>query len=299
MWAPSEPNSLIADTEGEEVAWCTKPGRGTRTIPPGALTGVQYMRTPDYIQVVGFIDQTFINIAEGDYGGELDPHGADLRGNPLGGLVYTNAFNASNGDNDTYTQAIEWHNFMGGNSFCFKVCDPAGANAANYCQHIYDRIGCAYNAPNNAQNGTFEACLGDNQDFPGIYTSDGQVVTYTQPAESLGAISTMPYTPVVPASSSCTTFASADLYKEAISLFGTSSATAGASTGAPAASATGSGKASGSSGSATRSGSSAAASGSDSASSARIVRMGWGENGAASGIMIGFVGMLMAGAALL
>ena len=141
--------------------------------------------------------------------------------------------------------------------------------------------------------------MGDNQDFPGIYTSDGQVVTYTQPAESLGAISTMPYTPVVPASSSCTTFASADLYKEAISLFGTSSATAGASTGAPAASATGSGKASGSSGSATRSGSSAAASGSDSASSARIVRMGWGENGAASGIMIGFVGMLMAGAALL
>ena len=36
------------------------------------------MRTSDYIQVVGFIDGTKINIAEGDYGGELDPHGADF-----------------------------------------------------------------------------------------------------------------------------------------------------------------------------------------------------------------------------
>lgn len=63
--------------------------------------------------------------------------------------------------------------FMGGSAFCFKVCDPAGAHAADYCQHIFDRIGCAYNAPNNAQNGTFEACLGENQDFPGVYTSNG------------------------------------------------------------------------------------------------------------------------------
>lgn len=78
LWAPSKPNSLIADTEGEEVAWCTKPGRGTRLIPPGALTGLQYMKTPDYVQVVGFIDQTKINLQADDSGGELDPHGADL-----------------------------------------------------------------------------------------------------------------------------------------------------------------------------------------------------------------------------
>ena len=36
------------------------------------------MRTPDYLQVVGFIDQTLVNIQQGDEGGELDPHGADL-----------------------------------------------------------------------------------------------------------------------------------------------------------------------------------------------------------------------------
>lgn len=188
------------------VAWCTKPGRGTRLIPAGALQGVQYMRTPDYAQVVGFIDQSFINLQSDDFGGEMDPHGADLRGNPMGGIVFSTAFTGQ------FEQVIEWHNFMGGNAFCFKVCDPKGPNAANYCQHIYDRIGCAFNAPNNAQNGTFEACQGDNQDFPGVYTTNGAVVTYTQPPESLGPITTMPYTARIPASSNCVSHASSELF---------------------------------------------------------------------------------------
>ena len=78
LWAPPNPNSAIGNTEHEEVAWCSKPGKGTRLIPEGTFQGLQYMRTSDYIQVVGFIDGTKINIAEGDYGGELDPHGADF-----------------------------------------------------------------------------------------------------------------------------------------------------------------------------------------------------------------------------
>jgi hypothetical protein len=188
------------------------------------------MRTPDYVQVVGFIDQTQINLVSNDTGGELDPHGADLRGNPLGGLAYSTAWSK---DNNTYEQVIEWHNFMGGSQFCFKTCDPAGPNAAQFCQHIYDRIGCAYNAPNNAQKGVFESCLGDNQDYPGVYTSNGQVVTYTQPPESLGAIATMPYTPRVPSSSSCTPFQSAQLYASLSSAPG-ASATATTATGSAA-----------------------------------------------------------------
>lgn len=36
------------------------------------------------LEVTGFVDQTLINIEAADYGGEMDPHGADLRGNPLG-----------------------------------------------------------------------------------------------------------------------------------------------------------------------------------------------------------------------
>ncbi|KAF5359822.1 hypothetical protein D9756_003652 [Leucocoprinus leucothites] len=206
LWAPSKPGSTVADQEGEMVAWCTKPGHGTRLIPQYALQGVQFIKTPDYVQVAGFIDQRLINLDTADYGGEMDPHGADLRGNPMGGLVYSQAFDGQ------WTQVIEWHNFMGGNSFCFKACDPRGPNAAQYCEHRLDRIGCAFNAPNNAQNGTFESCKGDNQDFPGVYTENGQVMTYSQPPESLGAITTMPYTPRVPASSECTTYTSSSIY---------------------------------------------------------------------------------------
>ncbi|KAF9487570.1 hypothetical protein BDN71DRAFT_1458410, partial [Pleurotus eryngii] len=75
----------------------------TCLIPAGALKGVQFMRTPDYVQVVGFIDQRLINIQTGDFGGELNPHGADLRGKPLGRLVYSTAWS---GDNNSFTQAI-------------------------------------------------------------------------------------------------------------------------------------------------------------------------------------------------
>ncbi|KAG5642769.1 hypothetical protein DXG03_002148 [Asterophora parasitica] len=78
LWAPINPNSLVGNIEGEMVAWCSKPGHGARTIPPGTLTGVQFTKTPDYVQVVGFLDQTKINLAATDTGGEMDPHGADL-----------------------------------------------------------------------------------------------------------------------------------------------------------------------------------------------------------------------------
>jgi hypothetical protein len=97
------------------------------------------MKTPDYVQVVGFIDQTKINLQADDSGGELGRRahyftriGADffersprrwcvqdasemyghafiifldLRGNPLGSLVYSTAW----GNGTEYTQVIEWH----------------------------------------------------------------------------------------------------------------------------------------------------------------------------------------------
>ena len=78
LWAPSVPNKTVGAAEGEMVAWCSKPGHGTRLIPAGALTGIQFLKTPDYIQLVGFVDQTLLDIAPGDFGGEMDPHGADL-----------------------------------------------------------------------------------------------------------------------------------------------------------------------------------------------------------------------------
>lgn len=47
-------------------------------MPEGTLQGVQYLVTSAYIMIVGFIDQTQVNLAPNDYGGELDPHGSDL-----------------------------------------------------------------------------------------------------------------------------------------------------------------------------------------------------------------------------
>lgn len=77
LWAPPEPGEDVGNIEGEMVAWCSKKGHGTRIMPPGTITGVQFTKTPDYIQVVGFMDQTKINMKAGDAGGEMDPHGAD------------------------------------------------------------------------------------------------------------------------------------------------------------------------------------------------------------------------------
>jgi hypothetical protein len=59
--------------------------------------------------VTGHINQALINIAANDTGGEMDPHGADQRGNPMGGLLFSNAYNASNGNPNNYIQVIEWH----------------------------------------------------------------------------------------------------------------------------------------------------------------------------------------------
>lgn len=48
----------------------------------------------------------------------MDPHGADQRGNPLGGLVFSNAFGANSSRNGTtssgaaYSQVVQWHKYV-------------------------------------------------------------------------------------------------------------------------------------------------------------------------------------------
>jgi len=166
--------------------------------------------------------------------------------------------------------------FMGSNTFCFKACDPSNPNAAKFCEHIYDRIGCAYNAPSSAQNGTFESCLGDNQDFPGIYTdSTGATLTYTQPPESLGPIPPLTWTARVPNSSSCVQHQSSELFSVLASVTASQTGLAGAPS--SSATATSSGTSAGGSGTTTRSG---APSASNTSSDAQVV------------VASGFVGLL-------
>ncbi|KAI0028457.1 hypothetical protein K488DRAFT_80676 [Vararia minispora EC-137] len=230
LWGPPAANSLIADTEGEEVAWCVKSGYGTRRIQDGLFKSVQLLKTSEYYMIVGTIDQTLINIQSTDSGGELDSGGQDERGNPIGGLVYSTIWETNN----LPTQIEHWTEFIGNNQFCIKVCNPNGTNPDGYCQHTLDRIGLGYNCPskytvggNVPANGDFEICDSDLMMVPGLYVQNGQTLSYSQPPESLGQITTIPYQPSLVSSSNCQTFSSAALFT------GLASPTSGASSAAP------------------------------------------------------------------
>lgn len=187
LWGPPE-RGTVGDTEDHVVAWCTKPTHGARLIPPGTLTGVQYIRTPSYIEFTGFIKQENLNIPANDDGGELDSGGQDLRGNPIGAIAYSNSMPSQRG---VLSQARMWHAFMGSGQFCMKFCDEKAPNASGLCRHTFDTIGCGPNVPAAYQDGVFLSCLGEDQD---------------------------PVTPDntrIPASSNCVTYQSTDLYPAA------------------------------------------------------------------------------------
>lgn len=140
------------------MAWCTKPGHGARLIPKGALTGVHFIRTPHYIQISGVGDLTKMNVPNGDEGGELDPHGADGLGNPIGerqarvcaalcrqrSLMLTSlwivggiVFGTDN--NGKKVQFIEWMSFIAYNEWSIRACFN-GPDAYKWCQHTYDVV---------------------------------------------------------------------------------------------------------------------------------------------------------------
>lgn len=120
----------MGDVEAATVAYCTKPGHGTRLIPAGSITEAQFIKTSAYIQITGLPDQTGLSMNKSDTGGELDPHGDDDLGNPVGGLVYS--FGMPSGDNSTVMQVTSWNNFVSSNEFCIKLCDPT-VTSPNYC----------------------------------------------------------------------------------------------------------------------------------------------------------------------
>ncbi|KDQ08602.1 hypothetical protein BOTBODRAFT_48091 [Botryobasidium botryosum FD-172 SS1] len=164
LFAPPNPNmGPVGETEQLEVAWCLRSGYGTRLIPDGTIQGVHFVQTPDYVQITGTGDLTKLNIPAADTGGELDPHGADGNGNPIGGLVFGTSFDG------TLRQYHEWTNFMSSTEFCFRACID-GPNAAAYCEHIYDIMGCDWNMPGDYTAGSFTSCEGSNSTEPmGVY----------------------------------------------------------------------------------------------------------------------------------
>lgn len=222
VFAPPEPNSIIANVEGECVAWCVNGQKyGTRTIPSGAVTGMQVVKTPGYLAFALNINGPLLYIQASDSGGELDPHGADARGNPIGSLMYTNAFGGSTSGE---TQAQEWHEFLSGTQICMKVCNPSQATDSrqNLCDNIYDTVGCNANVPLNygAIGTTFQSCLGDNQ---------------LPPAQNVQALSNGG-TIFTPSTSQCSTFASSAIFTVSVSASGVSSSASASASGSSSAS---------------------------------------------------------------
>ncbi|GAA5980350.1 hypothetical protein JCM11641_001775 [Rhodosporidiobolus odoratus] len=158
LYAPPQ-KATIGDSERYEVAYCTRSGHGTRLFPKGTITGAHYLKTPDYIQITGTLDGTKINIPKGDEGGELDPHGADGNGNPIGAVVLSSALTGS------LTQVKEWTQFISDNEFCLRICNN-GPNAYRWCNHIYDVMGCYWNEPGNYNKGSFDTCAADDVAYP-------------------------------------------------------------------------------------------------------------------------------------
>lgn len=51
-----------------EQSYCTDHGHGTRIMPEGTITSLQFMRTSAYIQVAGQFNQTGVGLDPTDYG---------------------------------------------------------------------------------------------------------------------------------------------------------------------------------------------------------------------------------------
>lgn len=68
-------------------------------------------------------------MVEGDQGGELDPHGAENLGNPIGGNVTSNVTGS-----DVFYE--EWMSFISYSQFCLRICTAENSNytAALMCE---------------------------------------------------------------------------------------------------------------------------------------------------------------------
>jgi len=86
---------------------------------------------------------------------------------------------------------------MSSSEFCFRACIDA-PNAAAYCEHTYDVMGCGWNMPGDYSAGSFTSCEGSNSTEPmGVYGAS----TFHQ-----GDPATPAAHPAAP-SSNCKTFA--------------------------------------------------------------------------------------------
>lgn len=215
-------------------------------------------------------DFTKIGLPSGDYGGELDPHGATNMGNPIGGNVTSNV-----SGKDVFYE--EWMNYVSFEQVCFRVC-IAGSDVAPTpleCQHTLDEMGCNWVMPGNYADNSFDTCDGDAAYPPGLYPQgSGRTSTFQQYFSTVAGDATYvngspdQQTPSfaysLPATSNCQT--TSTISNGIASLAVNSASTSGMST-AKSSSQTGSSDSSSSGGSSDSSSSSSSSTGSSSAGS--------------------------------
>ncbi|WFD02936.1 hypothetical protein MOBT1_001625 [Malassezia obtusa] len=179
-FGPPDNSKEMGDVEAEVVAYCTKPRNNARVIPDGTVTAAHFVKTDLYVQIMALGDFTKINFKEGDSGGELDPHGATNKGNPVGGNVTSNITGK-----DVFYE--EWMNYVGHNIMCFRVCIAGSEKAPpkTECQHSLDEVGCNWIMPGDYSPDKFDSCEADPAYPPGIYVSDGSTSSFQQYATGL------------------------------------------------------------------------------------------------------------------
>lgn len=71
LYAPYQPESNISYTEAILISWCTSNMHGSRVIPPGSITGAQFLYAEDnsYMQYVFYLTQSEVDLAANDSGG--------------------------------------------------------------------------------------------------------------------------------------------------------------------------------------------------------------------------------------
>ncbi|WVR08809.1 hypothetical protein IAU60_005867 [Kwoniella sp. DSM 27419] len=183
LYGPPDVNGGAANEIGNiepiVVSYCTKPRNNARLIPDGVITAAHFIKTPLYVQIYGFWDATKIGIPQGDAGGELDPHGAENLGNPIGGNVTSNV-----GGSDVFYE--EWMSFISYDQFCLRICTAETSNvtAALQCEHELDIMGCAFVMAIEdfySSDNSFTSCEGDAAAPPGLYPqAGGSVSTFRQ-----------------------------------------------------------------------------------------------------------------------
>lgn len=174
-FGPKDNKKTLGDTEFETVAYCTKPRNNARVIPDGTVESAHFVKTPLYVQLIAFGDFTKINFQPDDMGGELDPHGATGKGNPVGGNVTSNVTGK-----DVFYE--EWMNYISHEMLCFRICTAANdqISASRECEHTLDEMGCPVIMPGNYHKDGFDECDADAAYPPGIYVSNGQTSTFQQ-----------------------------------------------------------------------------------------------------------------------